>query len=714
MSDYLFDRFRDRVLESAIGDAPAPRTGVAPGKVSLTSRLALPAASAVVAEETVSALRAQGRPAQRKAKSAGSAINEEAAWNLAFRPDLAEISGAASASGGQAMPGPLREKFERAFEADFSAVRIHEGERAGASGAHALTQGTDIHFAPGEYQPETQGGQDLLGHELTHVVQQSRGRVATTQAKMPLVSEDDALEREADSKGAKAARGEKVGDSNSGDSRPVMAGVQGAGAIQYKKKRGFFENMLDYVADKGGDALDFVGDMGGEVIDKTKAGVSWGLDETKELLGTDLGPGLINWKDDDGGVNSLFSMNTDRDESDGNTGVEFDIFSSRDRYGNEDATLGSLDAKYSDTGGVALSGSAGSLTHDDGSKSSLLNMDVRAGDVTDDSGTRTQGLNLGFNVGQNEDTDGGTRMLGGADLAVGNQVKANGERTAGLSLSGGLYQDRQSDGSVTSILGLDTLIGHAHGDGYEKSGFSLAMGLYQQSLSDGSSTSLLGLDALVGHEQGDGYQKSGVSVGGGVFQSLGSDGSSTSLLGLDGLMGYQQFANGNIRAGLSLQGGGFHHESADGSQTSFLAADLLMGHQTYEGGGQTSGVDLGAGLLRSDDLGDGSKFNLLGADLLAGYQVGADGKTKAGLDLDAGVLNYESMNGGDLDFLGLDGFIGYRRDGEKWNAGIDLDAGVLSARTPDGPVAGSLNFLSGGSRRPLRSRRSSSIHASRS
>jgi len=101
--------------------------------------------------------------------------------------------------------------MERAFGTDFSAVRIHQDARAEALGARAFTRGTDIHFAPGAYQPESPSGQELLGHELAHVVQQSQGRVpATLQAKGDAVNADASLEREADDQGARAARGEQV------------------------------------------------------------------------------------------------------------------------------------------------------------------------------------------------------------------------------------------------------------------------------------------------------------------------------------------------------------------------------------------------------------------------------------------------------------------------------------------------------------------------
>jgi peptidoglycan hydrolase-like protein with peptidoglycan-binding domain len=108
---------------------------------------------------------------------------------------------------GQPMPAQLRSHMEHALSADFSAVRIHQGPQAQALGALAYTKGTDIHFAPGQYQPDTRAGKELLGHELTHVVQQAQGRVAaTTQAKGIAINNDPSLEREADEMGARVAQ----------------------------------------------------------------------------------------------------------------------------------------------------------------------------------------------------------------------------------------------------------------------------------------------------------------------------------------------------------------------------------------------------------------------------------------------------------------------------------------------------------------------------
>ena len=98
-----------------------------------------------------------------------------------------------------------------AFGEDFSSVNIHEDSSASGVGALAYTRGEDIHFAPGQLQPESQSGRELIGHELTHVVQQRRGRVTATRAKRGVaVNDEDAFEEEADRAGAAAAQGQSV------------------------------------------------------------------------------------------------------------------------------------------------------------------------------------------------------------------------------------------------------------------------------------------------------------------------------------------------------------------------------------------------------------------------------------------------------------------------------------------------------------------------
>lgn len=85
---------------------------------------------------------------------------------------------------GKPLPADLRQSMEATLGHDFSDVRVHTDVNANAAAraasAQAYTQGSDIYFAPGQFQPGTDGGRSLLAHELTHVVQQSQGRVKPT------------------------------------------------------------------------------------------------------------------------------------------------------------------------------------------------------------------------------------------------------------------------------------------------------------------------------------------------------------------------------------------------------------------------------------------------------------------------------------------------------------------------------------------------------
>jgi Domain of unknown function (DUF4157) len=116
--------------------------------------------------------------------------------------------------GGGPLPAELRRRMERAFGGDFSGVQVFEGDQAMALGAIAYAQGDELHFAPGHYDPQSQAGQQLIGHELTHVVQQRAGRVSAPQGKGDPVNADPALEAEADALGERAARGERMAVAN--------------------------------------------------------------------------------------------------------------------------------------------------------------------------------------------------------------------------------------------------------------------------------------------------------------------------------------------------------------------------------------------------------------------------------------------------------------------------------------------------------------------
>jgi hypothetical protein len=80
---------------------------------------------------------------------------------------------------GAPLPGGLREEMETAFNDDLSRVRVHTDSEAHTLNetmhARAFTTGSDIFFTQGVYDPSSTSGRQLLGHELTHVVQQRSG-----------------------------------------------------------------------------------------------------------------------------------------------------------------------------------------------------------------------------------------------------------------------------------------------------------------------------------------------------------------------------------------------------------------------------------------------------------------------------------------------------------------------------------------------------------
>ncbi|NEO27191.1 MAG: DUF4157 domain-containing protein, partial [Kamptonema sp. SIO4C4] len=79
--------------------------------------------------------------------------------------------------GGQSLDGGLQRSMGQAMGADFSGVRVHTDSHADQLNqsiqAKAFTTGQDVFFKKGEYQPGSKGGQELIAHELTHVVQQT-------------------------------------------------------------------------------------------------------------------------------------------------------------------------------------------------------------------------------------------------------------------------------------------------------------------------------------------------------------------------------------------------------------------------------------------------------------------------------------------------------------------------------------------------------------
>jgi len=114
-------------------------------------------------------------------------------------------------SPGQPLDAATRAFMEPRFGHDFSNVRVHTDSRAGESAdavnAEAYTVGSDVVFAPGQFQPATESGSAVLAHELSHVMQQENvsGQTVST-----ISHPSDSSEREADAVAANVLRNDPV------------------------------------------------------------------------------------------------------------------------------------------------------------------------------------------------------------------------------------------------------------------------------------------------------------------------------------------------------------------------------------------------------------------------------------------------------------------------------------------------------------------------
>jgi hypothetical protein len=83
--------------------------------------------------------------------------------------------------GGQPLDAGLQRSMGQAMGADFSGVKVHTDAKSDQLNqsiqAKAFTTGQDVFFRQGAYEPGSRGGQELIAHELTHVVQQNGGAV---------------------------------------------------------------------------------------------------------------------------------------------------------------------------------------------------------------------------------------------------------------------------------------------------------------------------------------------------------------------------------------------------------------------------------------------------------------------------------------------------------------------------------------------------------
>ena len=175
----------------------------------------------------------------RLQRSAGDAAGE-----VMSRPPDTFVDSVRASGSGTALPHGVREDAESSFGTDLSGVRVHRDVDADTAArevsAKAFTVGPDIYFAAGHYDPDTAGGRQLLGHELTHVTQQTNGAAGGSSW---LSQPGDPAELAAEASGRRFARGESAVPAAGGPAHvarapdgplaadPGLAGRAGAGPV---------------------------------------------------------------------------------------------------------------------------------------------------------------------------------------------------------------------------------------------------------------------------------------------------------------------------------------------------------------------------------------------------------------------------------------------------------------------------------------------------
>jgi len=137
---------------------------------------------------------------------------------------------------GQSLDANLQRSMGQAMGADFSGVKVHTDSQSDQLNqsiqAKAFTTGQDVFFRQGAYEPSSRGGQELIAHELTHVVQQNGGAVQRSpelQTKplvssiTPLIQRDDTL-KHSDAQ-TTVAKDYEVSDADKAKTKNITSGA---------------------------------------------------------------------------------------------------------------------------------------------------------------------------------------------------------------------------------------------------------------------------------------------------------------------------------------------------------------------------------------------------------------------------------------------------------------------------------------------------------
>jgi hypothetical protein len=281
---------------------------------------------------------------------------------------------------GEPLPNNVRAAFEPRFGHDFGKVRVHHdaqaNDLAGETEARAFAVGNHLYFRQGAYDPVSLEGAHLLAHELTHVVQASRGAQDESRDDMRLSHESDPQEAEARDAASAAVLGSPVAVA-----APAPAGI----AREAEKTEGG-----DSIFSTIGDFLKMPTDIADFKIPGFEAGAS--------VLGAMGGfDKMMSADSTTGAISGLLGMGS------GVTGLA--------KWFGED-TLGEMGGKLGGVSGLLGAGSSALDAYDDFSKGEY---GKGALDTTKAVGGTLSGLGSlgGFELASVAEMGAGEALLGG-------------------------------------------------------------------------------------------------------------------------------------------------------------------------------------------------------------------------------------------------------------------------------------------------------------
>ncbi|WP_199316983.1 DUF4157 domain-containing protein [Chroococcidiopsis sp [FACHB-1243]] len=159
-----YEQEADRVAAQVVNQINAPTT----------QREALPEEHELQMKPEIGSIQRQAMPEDEELQMKSTGAGMTASQDL-------ETSIQQARGSGQPLADSIKQPMEQAFGTDFSGVKVHTDAQSHQLNqsiqARAFTTGQDVFFRQGEYNPGSRGGQELLAHELTHVVQQNGGAV---------------------------------------------------------------------------------------------------------------------------------------------------------------------------------------------------------------------------------------------------------------------------------------------------------------------------------------------------------------------------------------------------------------------------------------------------------------------------------------------------------------------------------------------------------